>query len=69
MGFEVRTIAAFEKDFKKLSKKYPSLKSDLFKLIGQLEANPFLGTSLGKFFIKLDLVYQAKEKVNQLAQE
>jgi hypothetical protein len=62
MGFEVRTIAAFEKDFKKLSKKYPSL-------IGQLEANPFLGTSLGKFFIKLDLVYQAKEKVNQLAQE
>jgi len=25
MNFEVRTIAAFEKEFKKLSKKYPSL--------------------------------------------
>jgi len=33
MSFEVRTISAFEKEFRKLSKKHPSLKSDLFKLI------------------------------------
>ena len=62
MSFEVRTISAFEKEFKKLSKKYPSLKSDLFKLIKQLEANPFIGTSLGKDFYKIRLSISSKAK-------
>lgn len=62
MGFEIRTISAFEKDFKKLSKKYPSLKSDLLKLIRQLEANPFLGASLGKDFYKVRLNISSKGK-------
>lgn len=62
MGFEVRTISIFEKDFKKLSKKYPSLKSDLFNLIIQLEDNPFLGTSLGKDFYKVRLSISSKGK-------
>jgi mRNA-degrading endonuclease RelE of RelBE toxin-antitoxin system len=43
MTFEVRTIPAFEKEFKKLSKKHPSLKSDLYNLIERLEANPLSG--------------------------
>lgn len=62
MGYEIRTISSFEKQFKKLSKKYPSLKSDLLKLIKQLEANPFLGTSLGKDFYKIRLSITSKGK-------
>ncbi len=62
MGFEVRTISAFEKDFRKLSKKYPSLKSDLFKLIQQLEVNPFLATPLGKDFYKVRVSISSKGK-------
>ncbi len=62
MSFEVRTISAFEKEFRKLSKKYPSLKSDLFKLIKQLEANPFIGTLLGKDFYKIRISISSKGK-------
>ena len=62
MSFEVRTISAFEKEFRKLSKKYSSLKSDLFKLIKQLEANPFIGTSLGKDFYKVRVRISSKRK-------
>jgi mRNA-degrading endonuclease RelE of RelBE toxin-antitoxin system len=62
MTFEVRTIPAFEKEFRKLSKKYPSLKSDLLKLIKQLESNPFIGTSLGKDFYKVRIGISSKGK-------
>lgn len=62
MGYEVRTIASFEKDFRKLSKKHSSLKTDLFKLIEQLEDNPFLGTSLGKDFYKVRISISSKGK-------
>ena len=62
MKFEVKTVSAFEKDFKKLSKKYPSLKIDVIKLIEQLEVNPFLGTPLGKDFFKIRLNISSKGK-------
>jgi hypothetical protein len=62
MSFEVRTISVFEKEFKKLSKKYPSLKSDLFRLVKQLEDNPFIGTSLGKDFYKVRVSILSKGK-------
>jgi mRNA-degrading endonuclease RelE of RelBE toxin-antitoxin system len=62
MNFEVRTISAFEKEFKKLLKKYPSLKSDLNVLIKQLESNPIQGTSLGKDFYKIRLSITSKGK-------
>lgn len=62
MRFEVRTISTFEKEFKKLSKKHTSLKSDLYKLIEQLEVNPLLGTSLGKDFYKVRITISSKGK-------
>lgn len=62
MKFEVRTIFSFEKEFKKLQKKYPSLKSDLFVLISELEVDPFQGTSLGKDFYKVRLRVSSKGK-------
>ncbi len=52
MSFEIRTIDSFEKEFKSLSKKFPSLKADLLLLISELEKDPFQGVSLGKDFTK-----------------
>jgi hypothetical protein len=60
MGFNVRTIAEFERSFKKLLKKYPSLKKDLLKLIAELENNPLTGTSLGNEFYKIRITITSK---------
>lgn len=62
MSYEVRTIPAFEKEFKRLFKKYPSLKSDLFILISQIEIDPIQGVSLGKDFYKIRLSISSKGK-------
>ncbi len=62
MSFEVKTTPHFEKEFKKLFKKYPSLKSDTFKLILQLESDPTLGVALGKGFYKIRLRISSKGK-------
>lgn len=60
MSYEVRTIYTFEKEFKRLAKKFPSLKSDLLLLISDLENNPFQGISLGKGFYKIRLKISSK---------
>ena len=60
MDFEVKTIAEFERSFKKLLKKYPSLKNDLKKLIGELEKNPFTGIALGNGFYKIRITITSK---------
>lgn len=60
MKYEVRTIASFEKEFKRLSKKYPSLKSDLSDLVSELENNPVQGSALGKGFYKIRLKISSK---------
>ncbi len=62
MNYEVRTISAFEKEFKRLFKKYPSLKADLLILISQLEIDPIQGIALGKSFYKVRLSISSKGK-------
>ncbi len=62
MNYEVRTISSFEKEFKKLHKKYPSLNSDLLSLVKELEKNPQQGTPLGKDFYKIRLAVTNKGK-------
>jgi hypothetical protein len=62
MSFNVQTIAEFEKAFKKLLKKYPSLKNDIYKLVLNLEENPFIGTALGNDFYKIRLSITSKGK-------
>lgn len=60
MSYEVKTISSFEKEFKRLSKKYPSLKNDLLILITELEIDPFQGVALGKDFYKVRLKISSK---------
>src|SRR5690606_39609191 len=55
-------IPVFELDFKKLAKKYPSLKSDLAALIQSLKDEPEQGTPLGKACYKIRMAIKSKGK-------
>ncbi|MEX0811768.1 MAG: addiction module toxin RelE [Chitinophagales bacterium] len=60
MNCEIRTILKFEKEAKKLIKKYPSLKSELKALDDLLSKNPLQGTPLGNNFYKIRLAIKSK---------
>lgn len=62
MLYNVITIPPFEKEFKKLLKKYASLHNDLLSLIEQLEKDPTIGTPLGNNFYKIRLAITSKGK-------
>jgi len=47
MNFEIITTPYFEREAKKLLKKYPSIKDDLAALGEELSKSPTLGTPLG----------------------
>ena len=60
MNYKIRTLADFDKSFKRLSKKYNSLGKDLKELLLQLQENPQLGASLGNNFYKIRLKITSK---------
>jgi mRNA-degrading endonuclease RelE of RelBE toxin-antitoxin system len=62
MNYSIELTANFKKEAKRLSKKYPSFKSELFELIEQLEVNPTLGTPLGNDIYKIRLAIASKNK-------
>lgn len=62
MSFKVKSIEVFERQAKRLAKKYPSLKSDLFDLILSLKENPEQGVALGKGCFKIRISIQSKGK-------
>jgi len=53
MNFKIETIPRFEKDVKKLKKKFPKIKNDLVDFIDKLSSNPELGIDLGKNIFKV----------------
>lgn len=53
MNFKIDTIPRFEKDVKKLKKKFPKIKNDLVKFIDELSLNPELGINLGENIFKV----------------
>jgi hypothetical protein len=62
MSFSVLTIPPFERNFKRLLKKYPSLKADMKALIDVLEQNPTFGIPLGENCFKIRLAIRSKNK-------
>jgi len=62
MKYSVLTIPPFDKQFKKLVKKYPSLKSEIAGLIADLKREPNKGTSLGNDCYKIRLAIASKGK-------
>jgi len=53
MSYKVSTIAPFDKQFKRLAKKYPSLKTELTTLVKALQTEPDKGTGLGNDCYKI----------------
>ncbi|MFN5168485.1 MAG: type II toxin-antitoxin system RelE/ParE family toxin [Cyclobacteriaceae bacterium] len=62
MSVEIIYTPDFERQFKRLTKKYTSLPSDLAKLASQLTAQPDLGTPLGSNLFKIRLKVTSKGK-------
>lgn len=62
MSYSVKSISVFEKQAKRLIKKYASLKDELFELIQELKINPDLGTPIGKNCFKVRIAIASKGK-------
>ncbi|MEZ0485465.1 type II toxin-antitoxin system RelE/ParE family toxin [Fibrella aquatica] len=62
MSFDVIPILPFQRQAKRLVKKYPSLKSELSTLIEQLQNEPEQGTPLGNGCYKIRLAIASKNK-------
>lgn len=60
--FNVLTIPPFDRQLKRLLKKYPSLLADFSNFIDDIEQNPFQGTELGKNCYKIRLAIKSKGK-------
>jgi len=55
MNFKIETIPRFEKDVKKLKKKFPNIKNDLIAFVNELSTNPTLGINLGENIFKVKI--------------
>jgi mRNA-degrading endonuclease RelE of RelBE toxin-antitoxin system len=62
MSYNVVPIPPFDRQLKRLSKKYPSLKQEYFELIESLEENPEQGTNLGNNCYKIRFAIESKGK-------
>lgn len=62
MSFNVKTIAVFERQAKRLIKKFPSLKSELQMLVAELKTSPEKGISIGNDCYKIRLAISSKGK-------
>lgn len=62
MKCEFSYSTTFEKEFKRLLKKYKSLQTDLEKLVKEIEGNPNIGVSLGGGLRKIRMEISSKNK-------
>jgi len=62
MSYKVITIPIFEKELKRLAKKYPSLKSEYIELVQSLKEKPEQGTAIGNHCYKIRMAIASKGK-------
>jgi mRNA-degrading endonuclease RelE of RelBE toxin-antitoxin system len=62
MSFSVKTISVFERQAKRLMKKFPSLKKEIQKLIVELKAKPTQGAPIGNDCYKIRMAVASKGK-------
>jgi mRNA-degrading endonuclease RelE of RelBE toxin-antitoxin system len=60
MKYKILSIPPFDRQLKRLAKKFPSLKAEYSALIEELEENPEKGTSLGNNCFKIRLAVVSK---------
>lgn len=69
MNYRIVFDKPFEKEVKRLSKKYASLKHDLARLRDEILADPLLGTDLGGGLRKIRMALHRKAKGKAAGQE
>ncbi len=62
MNFDIYTTDFFDKELKKLAKKYPSVKNDYKALVDSLKEEPKQGQALGKDCYKVRMAISSKGK-------
>ncbi len=62
MSYNILPLPPFEKQIKRLVKKYPSLKSEYLSLIESLEKNPNQGSNIGNNCFKIRIAIASKGK-------
>jgi mRNA-degrading endonuclease RelE of RelBE toxin-antitoxin system len=62
MNYSVLTIPPFDKQLKRLAKKYPSLRTEFADLLDSLEKEPEQGTPLGNNCYKIRIAIASKGK-------
>lgn len=62
MSYSVKIIPKFEKELKRLAKKYPSIKSDFSMFLNSVKENPTQGISLGNECYKIRFAISSKSK-------
>lgn len=62
MSIEIKYTTDFEKELKRLAKKYPSVYKDLAVLVQEFESNPTIGVLLGSNLYKVRMSISSKGK-------
>jgi mRNA-degrading endonuclease RelE of RelBE toxin-antitoxin system len=62
MSYKVKTTPKFEKELKRLAKKFISLKTEYPELVKSLKENPEQGTALGNHCYKIRISIASKGK-------
>ncbi|MBN1185284.1 MAG: addiction module toxin RelE [Bacteroidales bacterium] len=62
MSYSVKSISVFERQAKRLMKKFPSLKKEIQTLINELKEDPTKGTPIGNNCYKIRLAIASKGK-------
>lgn len=62
MNYSIETIPSFDRQVKRLAKKYGSVRSDLQDLVNQLRDTPEFGTALGQNCHKIRMAIKSKGK-------
>jgi mRNA-degrading endonuclease RelE of RelBE toxin-antitoxin system len=62
MSYKIKSIPKFERELKRLAKKYVSLKNEYIELVQSLKEEPNQGTPLGNDCYKIRLAIASKGK-------
>jgi mRNA-degrading endonuclease RelE of RelBE toxin-antitoxin system len=69
VSYRIEPTERFQREAKRLAKKFRSLPSELRELSKELKANPHFGTDLGAGIFKIRLAIKSKEKAKAAAEE
>ncbi len=68
MSYKIIPTHRFEKELKRLAKKFPSLKNDFAQLIDVITENPESGTFIGNNCYKIRLAISSKSRAKSVVQ-